>query len=32
MKIEDSKPLDIKDWNPEDRPREKLFRKGAFAL
>ncbi len=32
MKIEDSKPLNIKDWNPEDRPREKLLLKGTSAL
>ncbi|NOS91633.1 MAG: DNA repair protein RadC [Cyclobacteriaceae bacterium] len=32
MKIEDSKPLNIKDWNPEDRPREKLLLKGTTAL
>jgi DNA repair protein RadC len=32
MKIEDSKPLNIRDWNPEDRPREKLLLKGTNAL
>ncbi len=32
MKIEDGKPLNIKDWNPEDRPREKLLLKGTSAL
>ena len=32
MKIEESKPLNIKDWNPEDRPREKLLLKGTSAL
>ncbi len=32
MKIEESKPLNIKDWNPEDRPREKLLMKGISAL
>jgi DNA repair protein RadC len=32
VKIEDSKPLNIKDWNPEDRPREKLLLKGTSAL
>ena len=32
MKIDDSKPLNIKDWNPEDRPREKLLLKGTSAL
>jgi DNA repair protein RadC len=32
MKIEDGKPLNIKDWNPEDRPREKLLLKGTASL
>lgn len=32
MKIEDSKPLSIKSWSPEDRPREKLLLKGTSAL
>ena len=32
MKIEESKPLNIKDWSPEDRPREKLLMKGTSAL
>jgi DNA repair protein RadC len=32
VKIEDGKPLNIKDWNPEDRPREKLLLKGTSAL
>lgn len=32
MKIEDSKPLKITEWSPEDRPREKLLRKGTSAL
>jgi DNA repair protein RadC len=32
MKIEDSKPLNIKNWSPEDRPREKLLLKGTSAL
>jgi DNA repair protein RadC len=32
MKIEDSKPLNIKNWSPEDRPREKLMTKGTSAL
>ena len=32
MKIEEGKPLNIKDWNPEDRPREKLLLKGTSAL
>ncbi len=32
MKIEDSAPLNIKSWSPEDRPREKLLLKGTSAL
>jgi len=32
MKIEDSIPLNIKNWSPEDRPREKLLLKGTAAL
>lgn len=32
MKIEDSKPLNIREWSPEDRPREKLLLKGNSAL
>jgi len=32
MKIEDSTPLNIKSWSPEDRPREKLVLKGTSAL
>lgn len=32
MKIEDSKPLKITEWSPEDRPREKLLLKGTSAL
>ena len=32
MKIEDNKPLNIKSWSPEDRPREKLLLKGTAAL
>jgi DNA repair protein RadC len=32
MKVEESKPLNIKDWSPEDRPREKLMLKGTSAL
>ena len=32
MKIDDSKPLNIRDWSPEDRPREKLLLKGTSAL
>jgi DNA repair protein RadC len=32
MEIEDSQPLNIKSWSPEDRPREKLLLKGTSAL
>ncbi|MFZ6013752.1 MAG: RadC family protein [Bacteroidota bacterium] len=32
MLIEDSRPLNIKDWSPEDRPREKLLLKGITSL
>lgn len=32
MKIDDSAPLNIKSWSPEDRPREKLLLKGTSAL
>jgi DNA repair protein RadC len=32
MKVEDSAPLKIKSWSPEDRPREKLLLKGTSAL
>ncbi len=32
MKIEDSQPMNIKSWSPEDRPREKLLMKGTSAL
>ncbi|MCU0368186.1 MAG: hypothetical protein MUF39_05080, partial [Cyclobacteriaceae bacterium] len=32
MKVEDSAPLNIKNWSPEDRPREKLLIKGNQAL
>ena len=32
VKIQESKPLNIKDWSPEDRPREKLLMKGTSAL
>ena len=32
VKIEDNKPLNIKNWSPEDRPREKLMAKGTSAL
>jgi DNA repair protein RadC len=32
MNVEETRPLNIKDWNPEDRPREKLLLKGISAL
>lgn len=32
MKIDEAKPLKIKSWSPEDRPREKLLLKGTSAL
>ncbi|MGC4020459.1 MAG: DNA repair protein RadC [Cyclobacteriaceae bacterium] len=32
MKIEESQKLNIKNWSPEDRPREKLLLKGTSAL
>ncbi|MFM8913974.1 MAG: DNA repair protein RadC [Flammeovirgaceae bacterium] len=32
MKISESKSLNIKDWSPEDRPREKLLLKGTSSL
>ncbi len=32
MKIEDGRPMKIKNWSPEDRPREKFMLKGASAL
>ncbi len=32
MKIEESKPLNIKSWAEEDRPREKLLLKGMSSL
>ena len=32
LKIDESKPLTIKGWSPEDRPREKLLLKGTSAL
>lgn len=32
MKIEDNRPMNIKSWSPEDRPREKLLMKGTSAL
>jgi DNA repair protein RadC len=32
MHVNESKPLSIKSWSPEDRPREKLLQKGTGAL
>ncbi len=32
MEIRDGRPLTIKQWSPEDRPREKLLLKGTSAL
>lgn len=32
MNVEEGAPLNIKNWNPEDRPREKLLLKGISAL
>ncbi len=32
MKVDDPKPLNIKNWSPEDRPREKLLLKGTSSL
>lgn len=32
VKIDDDKPLTIRAWSPEDRPREKLLLKGTAAL
>jgi DNA repair protein RadC len=32
MDVNESKPLNIKSWSPEDRPREKLIMKGTAAL
>lgn len=32
MEKQESKPLNIKEWSPEDRPREKLLNKGTSAL
>jgi len=32
MKIDEARPLRIKSWSPEDRPREKLLLKGTSAL
>ena len=32
MEVNESKPLNIKNWSPEDRPREKMLLKGTSAL
>jgi DNA repair protein RadC len=32
MEIRDGQPLPIKNWSPDDRPREKLLLKGTAAL
>lgn len=32
MQVNEPKPLNIKDWSPEDRPREKLLSRGSSAL
>jgi DNA repair protein RadC len=32
MNIDEARPLKIKSWSPEDRPREKLLLKGTSAL
>jgi DNA repair protein RadC len=32
MKVEEARPLQIKNWSPQDRPREKLLMKGIAAL
>ncbi len=32
MEIENSQPMTIKNWSPEDRPREKLLMKGTSTL
>jgi DNA repair protein RadC len=32
MNIDEARPLNIKNWSPEDRPREKLLLKGTSAL
>lgn len=32
MHVNESKPMNIKSWSPEDRPREKLLQKGTSAL
>ena len=32
MEIRDGQPLTIKNWSPDDRPREKLLLKGTAAL
>ena len=32
MQVNESKPMNIKSWSPEDRPREKLLLKGTSSL
>jgi DNA repair protein RadC len=32
LQIDESKPLNIKNWSPDDRPREKLILKGTAVL
>lgn len=32
MNVNEPRPLNIKDWSPEDRPREKLLLRGTHAL
>ncbi len=32
MEVNESKPLNIKSWSPEDRPREKMLLKGTSTL
>jgi DNA repair protein RadC len=32
MQVNESKPMNIKSWSPEDRPREKLLLKGTASL
>jgi DNA repair protein RadC len=32
MDVNEPRPLNIKDWSPEDRPREKLLSKGTNSL
>lgn len=32
MQVNEPKPLNIKSWSPEDRPREKVLLKGSSAL